>query len=268
MNSSDHLTLLSTSPLFWLLAIAGVLLTGISKSGFAGGAGVIAVPLLSLVIPVPTAAALMLPLLLVMDAKSLSYYWHSVSWQELKRILPAALIGITLGGCLLGKLPSNLLQVLLGIFCIIFALWKKLIPLFGQFPYAGIVWGSVSGLTSTLLHAGGPPINIYLLTRQLPKSIWLATAAVFFASMNLLKIVPYALTDQWQSGSIISELLIIDLILLPVSLIGVWLGYQLQKRISEACFMTACKILLFFSGLFLIHDYVFIVSVRALTPTY
>lgn len=249
MNSSDHLTLLSTSSLFWLLAIAGVLLTGISKSGFAGGAGVIAVPLLSLMIPVPIAAALMLPLLLVMDAKSLRYYWRSASWYELKRILPAAIIGITLGGYLLGELPSNLLQFLLGIFCIVFALWKKIIPIFGRIPYAGFIWGGVSGLTSTLLHAGGPPINIYLLTRQLPKRAWLATAAVFFAAMNLLKVIPYALTDQWQSDSLISELLIIDLILLPLSLIGVWLGYVLQNHISEANFMNACKILLFFSGL-------------------
>jgi len=33
--------------LFWLIAITGVILTGISKSGFAGGAGVVAVPLMS-----------------------------------------------------------------------------------------------------------------------------------------------------------------------------------------------------------------------------
>ncbi len=51
------------SPIFWLLAFAGVVLTGISKSGFAGGAGVVAVPLLALVLPVERAAALMLPLL-------------------------------------------------------------------------------------------------------------------------------------------------------------------------------------------------------------
>ncbi len=254
MNTTEHLSLLSASPLLWGLAIVGVLLTGISKSGFAGGAGVIAVPLLSLVIPVPVAATLMLPLLLVMDAKSLNYYWRSVQWQELKVIAPAALTGIIAGGYLLGKLPSNLLHVLLGVFCIVFALWKKLTPLLARIPYAGIIWGMVSGLTSTLLHSGGPPINIYLATRQLPKRNWLATAAVFFAMMNLVKIIPYTLTDQWQTDALISELLIIDIILLPISLIGVWLGYILQLRISEAHFMSACKGLLFLSGLALLAN--------------
>ena len=254
MNTTEHLSLLSTSPLFWTLAIIGVLLTGISKSGFAGGAGVIAVPLLSLIIPVPMAAALMLPLLIVVDAKSLHYYWRSVCWQELKMIAPAALIGIVAGGYLLGELPSNLLQILLGLFCIVFALWKKLIPLLGRVPYAGFIWGAVSGLTSTLLHSGGPPINIYFATRQLPKQNWLATAAVFFAMMNLVKIIPYGLTGQWQSDSMVSDLFLIDLALLPISLIGVWLGYRLQLKISEAQFMFACKGLLLLSGLALLMN--------------
>lgn len=260
MSSTEHLSLLEShstllgSPLFWGLAIAGVLLTGISKSGFAGGAGVIAVPLLSLVIPIPMAAALMLPLLIIMDAKAMHYYWRSVRWQELKIIAPAALIGIVAGAYLLGELPSHLLQLLLGIFCIAFALWKKLTPLLGRLPFAGLIWGSISGLTSTLLHSGGPPINIYLATRQLPKRNWLATAAVFFAIMNVIKIIPYSLTGQWQSDLSVSSLLMIDLLLLPISLIGVWLGYRLHTKISEEHFMLACKGLLFFSGVGLLSS--------------
>lgn len=252
MNTTEHLNLFSTDPRFWGLAIIGVLLTGISKSGFAGGAGVIAVPLLSLMIPVPIAAALMLPLLLAMDAKSLQYYWRSARWQELKIIAPAALIGIVTGGYSLGELSSSLLQVLLGLFCIVFALWKNFAPLLGRMPYAGFIWGAISGLTSTLLHSGGPPINIYLTTRQLPKRNWLATAAVFFAMMNLIKIIPYGLTGQWQFESMASNLFLIDLILLPISLFGIWLGYRLQLKISETHFMLACKSLLFFSGLALL----------------
>ncbi|MFT7410447.1 MAG: putative membrane protein YfcA [Oleispira sp.] len=265
MNTTENLTLIWDSPsllvssllldnpLFWGLAIAGVLLTGISKSGFAGGAGVIAVPLLSLVIPVPMAAALMLPLLIVMDAKSMQYYWQTVCWRELITIVPAALIGIVAGAYLLGELPSNLLQLLLGIFCIAFASWKRLTPLLGRLPHAGLIWSVISGLTSTLLHSGGPPINIYLATRRLPKRNWLATAAVFFAVMNIVKVIPYSLTGQWDSFALdptlsAPSLLLIDIILLPFSLIGVWLGYRLHTKISEENFMLACKSLLFLSG--------------------
>ena len=56
--------------LFWLVAVLGVILTGVSKSGFAGGAGVVAVPLMALFIPVSQAVVIMLPLLLLMPNKS------------------------------------------------------------------------------------------------------------------------------------------------------------------------------------------------------
>ena len=65
-------------PLFWILACIGLIFTGISKSGFAAGAGTVVVPLLALVMPLPAAAALVLPLLLVMDARTIWHYRHDI----------------------------------------------------------------------------------------------------------------------------------------------------------------------------------------------
>jgi len=56
---------------FVLLMVVAVLLTGISKSGFAGGVGVVAVPLISLKASPAFAVAVMLPLLIVMYVFSL-----------------------------------------------------------------------------------------------------------------------------------------------------------------------------------------------------
>ncbi|WIO73839.1 sulfite exporter TauE/SafE family protein [Porticoccaceae bacterium LTM1] len=235
------------SPLFWGLAIAGVILTGISKSGFAGGAGVMAVPLLALVMPVPAAAALMLPLLIVMDAKTVHYYWRSASKSELLHIVPAALLGIGLGGWLMGSLSSDWLQRILGIFCVLFACWQPLASILGRIPGGGWLWGAVSGVSSTLLHAGGPPINIYLVARALPKPLWLATASLFFAVMNLVKVIPYGLLGQWKS-----ELLLMAALLLPAALVGVWLGHRIQRRINERQFMQCCRVLLLLSGISLL----------------
>ncbi|MFC6632990.1 sulfite exporter TauE/SafE family protein [Microbulbifer taiwanensis] len=235
------------SPLFWLLAIAGVTLTGISKSGFAGGAGVVAVPLLALVMPVPLAVFLMLPLLLAMDIKTVQYYWRHADWVQLKSIVPAAVAGITVGGLLLGRLPEDWLKLLLGILSIVFALWQRLAPLLGAMKGAAWLWGGISGLTSTLIHAGGPPINIYLIARQLPKLDWLATAGIFFGIMNAVKVIPYLLTGDWTR-----DLFLMSLLLLPVALAGVWLGRQIQGRISERQFALCCRALLLASGILLL----------------
>lgn len=238
---------LIVSPLFWLLAIAGVILTGISKSGFAGGAGVVAVPLLALVMPVPLAVFLMLPLLLAMDIRTIQYYWRHANWPQLKAIVPAAIAGIAVGGLLLGELPEDGLKLLLGVLSIVFALWRRLAPLLGSMKGAAWLWGGISGLTSTLIHAGGPPINIYLLAKQLPKLSWLATAGIFFGIMNAVKVFPYLLTGDWTADTFY-----LSLLLFPVALAGVWLGRWIQGEISENQFALCCRALLLGSGVLLI----------------
>lgn len=235
------------TPAFWLLTIVGVILTGISKSGFAGGGGVVAVPLLALVIPVPLAVFLMLPLLLAMDTKTIQYYWRHASWPQLKAILPAAVGGIAAGGLLLGRLPGDSLKLLLGLISIAFALWHRLAPVLGNMPGGGWLWGGISGLTSTLVHAGGPPVNIYLIAKQLPKLSWLATAGIFFGAMNAIKLVPYLLTGKWTL-----ETVYLSLALLPVALFGTWLGKWIQGRVDDRQFMLCCRGLLLASGILLV----------------
>jgi uncharacterized membrane protein YfcA len=238
---------LYTSVLFWILAVLGVLLTGISKSGFAGGAGVVAVPILALVMPVPQAAALMLPLLIVMDIKAIQLYRQHINVSVLMSIVPAALLGIFIGSLLLAYTSGTFLQITLGVISILFASWQSLTPFFGRMRGAGVLWGTISGITSTLIHAGGPPINIYLIAKALPKLTWLATSAIFFGTMNAVKVIPYSLTGQWSL-----EILWLSLILIPAAYLGIWLGHKIQHRFNEQHFMNICRALLFISGVLLL----------------
>ena len=234
-------------PLFWILACIGLIFTGISKSGFAAGAGTVVVPLLALVMPLPAAAALVLPLLLVMDARTIWHYRHDIDRQELKQIVPAAVIGIGIGSLALGKLPESVLQLGLACLCILFACWQPLTRYLSQFRGASWLWGGLSGISSTLIHAGGPPLNIYLIGRQLPKLRWLATTAVFFGIMNSLKLLPYYLLGQWNQ-----TLLLTAVALVPAALLGVKIGHRIQGNISEAQFMRFCRGLLLASGVILL----------------
>jgi uncharacterized membrane protein YfcA len=54
-------------PWFYLSATLAVLILGIAKGGLAGGIGLVAVPLMSLTIEPPRAAAILLPILMLMD---------------------------------------------------------------------------------------------------------------------------------------------------------------------------------------------------------
>src|SRR5687767_12397884 len=80
-------------PWFYAAAIPAVLLVGIAKGGFGSGAGIFATPLMALTIPIPQAAAIMLPILIVMDVVGLWAYRGTFSRENLKLILVGGEIG-------------------------------------------------------------------------------------------------------------------------------------------------------------------------------
>lgn len=86
-----------TDPVFYAVAIPAVLLMGISKSGFGSGFGSLVVPMLALVVSVPQAAAIMMPLLLVMDVLGMAAFRKDFDKALLKFLIPFALLGTVVG---------------------------------------------------------------------------------------------------------------------------------------------------------------------------
>ncbi len=239
--------------LFYPLAIVAILIVGISKSGFGGGLGVLAVPLMSLVIAPPQAAAILLPLLIVMDWLTIWHYRRQWDKRNLLILLPAAIVGIILGGLFFRYLSNAHIRILVGALAVMFVgnffLKKRSIKSHGADVPRGLLWGSIAGFTSFGVHAGGPPINIYLLPQQLDKSIFVGTTVLFFTIVNLIKVVPYMLLGQFSTGNLLTSLF-----LAPLAPLGVWLGVKLHSRVNEKLFYNLCYIFLFITGLKLLYD--------------
>jgi uncharacterized protein len=238
--------------MFWVLATIGVFITGISKSGFAGGIGVISVPLLAMQIGPIRAAALMLPLLLLMDFFSVKAWWGKQINEYLKQLLPASMLGIFIGYLLFDYLDDRILTFLLGIFSILFSLYGLMNG--AKFkhqstPLVGKISGLIAGFSSFLAHAGGPPLNYYLIPLKLPRAQYLGTAVVFFASINTAKLLPYALL-----GQINFENLLIGLILAPIAWLGIRAGLIIQHRLNDEVFYKSILVMLFIVGVKLILD--------------
>ena len=236
---------------FIVLMIVAVLITGISKSGFAGGVGVVAVPLISLKASPTFAVAVMLPLLIVMDVFSLRAWWRHRVGSLLWLMFPPAVLGVAVGYLTYGLFDDNLLKVLLGIFSILFGLWGLLKPFRGRVMpgWIGGLCGGIAGFTSFIAHAGGPPLNFYLLQCRLSKEQFLGTAVVFLAATNLVKLVPYGLL-----GLLSVENLTVALLMIPVAWLGVRLGLVIQKRLSGELFFRIILTLLILLGIRLIID--------------
>lgn len=240
-------------PLFYALAVPAILLTGISKGGFGTGIGMMAVPLMALAIPVPQAAAVMLPILCVMDLVGLWTYWGRWDQSVMSAMLPGAVLGIAVGGLTFSLLDEHLLRLMIGVLATGFVLnyW------FGRRPHGaarpsrfrGWLWGALSGYTSFMSHAGGPPFNIYVLPLGLDKTALVATAVIFFAAVNYTKLVPYWFLGQLSAGNLGTSLA-----LSPLAPVGILAGAWMLKRVNDRLFLRVCYAFLLLSGLKLMWD--------------
>src|SRR5690606_9554316 len=85
---------LLVNPWFYATALPAVILAGLSKGGFGGAMGFVGVPLMALVMSPIQAAAIMLPILVLMDMVSL-WTWRGVyDRATLAVMLPGSLVGI------------------------------------------------------------------------------------------------------------------------------------------------------------------------------
>ena len=240
-------------PWFYVVAIPAVLLMGLSKSGFASGFGSLATPLMALAVPVPQAAAIMLPLLFVMDSFGIQQLWRERDPALLRLILPAGLLGTCVGTLLFGVLSTHTVSAVVGGLTLAFLAQRLLFPPRSDVPRhsrpLGFALGVASGFTSFVAHAGGPPINAYVLPLRLPQIRFTATMAVFFGAVNLSKWIPYA----WL-GLIDSRNITTALVLMPIAPLGVWAGLWMARRIAATWFYRFAYLGMFLTGVKLLWD--------------
>lgn len=242
-----------TDPFFYLCAIPAVLIFGLAKGGFGGSIAIVSVPLMAIAISPIQAAAIMLPVLLVMDAFALWSFrgkWHKTN---LMILVPSAIVGIVIGALYFHYLSEDAVRLLIAVIAILFTL-DYLIKRGNITPSKpsiakGSLWGAVAGFTSFGIHAGGPPVNVYLLPQNLDKTILMGTMAVFFAIINAVKVVPYALLGQLDYSNFMTSL-----VLIPFAPIGVRLGYFLHHKSSQATIINLCYIFLAVAGAKLFFD--------------
>lgn len=245
-----------TDPWFYLAAVPAVLLFGIAKGGFGGGLGVVAVPLMALVVSPLQAAAVLLPILCLMDLVGLGFYRGKWLWPELRILLPSSFIGIVVGTLLFGYMSAAIVRQIIGIVALAFTLHHFVssrrrpgvaLPHFPQ--SVGLLAGATGGFTSFIAHSGGPPISMYLLRRPLDRTDFAATTVLLFAAINYVKLAPYA----WL-GQLSAENLLTSLVLSPLAPIGVYTGVWLHRRVSEGFFFRLMYLLLFVVGCRLLYD--------------
>jgi hypothetical protein len=250
-----------TDPLFYAAATPAVILLGLSKGGFSG-VGMLSLPLMALFISPIQAAAITLPILVVQDVVSVWAFRRNWDRRNVAILLAGALVGVLLGYLLAARVSDAAVKLAVGTISVFFALRRLVlergrtnaVPSSATVP-RGLFWGLVTGFTSMIAHAGGPPFQIYILPQRLPRDVFVGTGAILFALINWMKVPSY-----YALGQLTDENLATSIALFPVAIASTWAGVWLVRRVPAERFYTLIYALLILVGLKLAYD-----GARALT---
>ena len=243
---------------FFAVAIPAVLIPAASKGGFGGGAGFVSAPLLALAMPPAQAVGLLLPLLMLMlmDVLSLRPYWRRWDWRHSALLMLGGVAGTAIGWAIFGAISADGVRLMVGLSALGFV-GLQVARSFGRLrppdhdpgPAKGLALGSVTGLSSFISHAGGPPASMYLLGVGLDRTTYQASMVLVFWWLNLIKLPAYV-----ELGMLNRELVVPLLILAPIAVAGVHLGVWAHRRVSDDFFFRLTYSLLAVAGAKLVWD--------------
>jgi uncharacterized protein len=236
----------------YIVATLAIILVGLAKGGFAG-LGATAMPLLALVMDPVRAAAMLLPILLVQDVVSVWAFRRSFDGQTLAWMVPGALLGVFLGWLLAASVDSNAVRALVGVIAVSFGGYRLsgfTVRTTRPPPqWLAAFWGMVSGFTSQVAHSGGPPFQVWALTRNFPHTVFIGTSSIFFAVVNRIKVPAYVALGQftWENMRLTA-------LLMPLAIASTFAGVWIVKRIRPERFYGVINVLMVALGLTLLWD--------------
>jgi uncharacterized protein len=244
---------LITDGVFYAVAIPAVILLGVSKSGFGTGFGSLAVPMMAMAVTVPQAAAILMPVLFVLDCMGLAVYRRDFDGRLLKFLLPFGLLGTLVGTLLFRLMDAKLVAGIVGVCTLLFLAQRLLFPPKVDSPpppkWVGALLTTTSGFTSFVAHTGGPPLAAYVLPLHLRPVVFTGTMAVFFFAINMAKWIPYG----WL-GLLDLRNMSTSLALLPFAPVGVFIGVKIARRIPQVLFYRLITVGMLLTGVKLVWD--------------
>lgn len=227
-------------------AYAGfVLVLAYLVRGIAGfGSGLIAVPLLSVTMPVAAVVPVVVSLDYIASASQGLRHSHQIAWRELLAVVPFSLIGIGLGLFVLRGVSSGVLSRSLGAFVIAYAIYQilPLPPVRGSWMLA-VPCGILGGLVGTMFGTGGPFYAIYLNLLGLDKSEFRATFATNYLIDGAVRLLGYAL-----AGLLSWTTLFWVVAALPLVAVGLYAGGRVHLGLSQREFVRLVSLILVATG--------------------
>jgi uncharacterized membrane protein YfcA len=221
------------APWQWLLGAFSAFMIGVAKTG-APGVGTLVAPLMVMTVgDARYAAAWALPILSTADVFAVLYWRRHAEARQLFSLIPWVLAGIAGGGLALGgselvirRMTGVIIVGMLAVY--LWSRWNPAEPTSGNAPFYGVC----TGFASTVANAAAPVMNLYLLSKNLPKEKFVATGAWFFFAVNLIKSPIYAYYHLYSRTSLLFDLMMVPLVLAG-AFAGQWLVHHMPQQVFE-----------------------------------
>lgn len=234
---------------FFLFAIPAVILIGLAKGGFSG-LGALGMPIMAMGIDPVAGAAILLPILIVQDMVAVGAFRKSWDGRVLTIMLPGSIVGVALGYLLAAEVSSDVILAVLGAVSILFGIHRLWLERGGRIvassdspAWVGSLFGVATGFTSQIAHAGGPPFQMWVMPRRLPRDVFVGTGAIFFAVLNWIKVPAYLALGQFTKANAVTTAL-----LLPIAVLASFAGVKLVRKVPMERFYTIIYALMILAG--------------------
>ncbi len=240
-----------------ILVLAGAFIVFVLSTLTGGGASLLLMPLVAVVVGVKAVAPVMAISIGMSSTSKVFFFWKYIDWKLFLWLFPSTIIGSILGARMFATLSSDILQILIGVILIstVFQ-WNRgdREPRYKVKAWHFAPMGLVVAFLSGLIGGVGPLMNSAYLNYGMSKEGLLGTRSANAILLHVTKIISYA-----YFGFITGEVLKYGILIGIVSMIAVYFGKQILSKISELIFRKIVVVSMVVSGLLMLwknKDYI------------
>ena len=240
------------SAMQWTAVCFAVFLLGLAKAGIKG-IGIIIVVILAFVFGEKASTGILLPMLISADILAVIYYNSHAQWKYIFKLLPMMVVGVLVGVWLGNDISEVIFKrlmaiIIVGSVILMFLSENRKSTTVPKNKLLSWIAGFLTGFTTMIGNLAGPVANIYFLTMRFPKNEFIGTAAWLFFIINVFKL-PFHFFI-WKT--VTKETLVLNSVLVPVVVLGFFVGASMVKLISNVNYRRFILIVTAIGGIILL----------------
>lgn len=240
-----------------ILVLIGAFIIFILSTLTGGGASLLLMPLVAVVVGVKAVAPVMAISIGMSSTSKVFFFWREIDWKLFSWLFPSTIVGSILGAKMFATLSADFLQILIGLLLVSTVVqWKraekpsKIKIKAWHFAPMGLVVAFLSGLIGGV----GPLMNSAYLNYGMTKESLLGTRSANAILLHITKIISYA-----YLGFVTGEVLRYGILIGISSMIAVYFGKLILAKISDLFFRKIVVASMVVSGMLMLwknKDYI------------